>query len=532
MKKFINYLKQIREQKKLTKTQLYLAFSGILLFLTVLITIPYVNYQFNKNQIASIFATTNLFNDGFESSLSWTKSGSVTWYTGIPKNGTHSVQLRQTGNITKTIPLTGFNSITVAFSMGANSLDNNNENVQALYYNGASWVVLTQINNGSANENNRLNPYSINLPSTVDNLSSFALQFKINGSANNDYAYIDDVSVTGTSSQPTIPPTPTPIASPTPSLIPTPTKTNSPTPTSTQRNTPGDGVGVYYWGYPPSVDSFGQWLDNTITVSGDFMGGLNGWYDYVQMNGLATSLANWTAWEKAQPGRRMVTVGTYPWPYSIGANYSTCATGAYNTYYRQMAQNILASGIERIDLRLAWEFDGSWTGWYYPNGDYANFVGCWQQIVNSVHSIDSSHIITFDWNPTAGCCNYLDERYWPGDAYVDYVGMDLYDVQPNSATQAILTDVAAFAKKHGKKISFPEWGIWPAGNNNGNGDDPNYIQIMYDFCSNPANNVSWQEYFNTATDVDHQLDGATNYPRSSALYKQLFTSPYYQPVGF
>jgi hypothetical protein len=139
-----------------------------------------------------------IFSDDFESSLSWTKTGNTTWYTGSPKNGTHSVRLRVTGSIEKVISLSGYQNINVSFKMGANSLDNNNENVQALYYNGTSWQTLAQINNNSANENNQLNPYTFALPSTVNNLSTFRLRFKINGSGTNDNAYIDDVVISGT----------------------------------------------------------------------------------------------------------------------------------------------------------------------------------------------------------------------------------------------------------------------------------------------------------------------------------------------
>lgn len=223
MKTFISSFETIRERRTLTRNQLYFSIFGILLFLTILITIPAMITQHNRNYNTSAFTSTAIFSDGFESALSWTQSGNVRWYTGTPKTGTHSVRLRQTGSIQKTIPLTGFTGITVSFSMGTDSLDNNNENVPAFYYNGTSWVVLAQINNGSANDNNRLNPYSVTLRATVDNLSLFALQFKINGSANNDYAYVDDVSVTGTGTQPTLTPTatstPTPSPTPIPSIV-------------------------------------------------------------------------------------------------------------------------------------------------------------------------------------------------------------------------------------------------------------------------------------------------------------------------
>jgi hypothetical protein len=139
---------------------------------------------------------STIFGDNFEAGLSWTKNGDVTWYTGSPRKGSHSVRLRRTGSIEKVIPTTGYRNISVSFSMGSNSLEN--ENVQALYYNGSSWQILAQINDGDQNDNNRLNNYRIMLPSTADGRADFALRFKINGSAANDYGFVDDVEVTGT----------------------------------------------------------------------------------------------------------------------------------------------------------------------------------------------------------------------------------------------------------------------------------------------------------------------------------------------
>jgi hypothetical protein len=142
-------------------------------------------------------APQTIFTDTFETALNWTKVGAVTWYTGTPKVGTHAARLQTTASIEKAISLANYSNITVSFRMGANSLDTSSENVQALYYNGTSWITLTTIANGSANENNQLNPYTFTLPATMNNKSTFKLRFKINGSAVDDYAFVDEVKVGG-----------------------------------------------------------------------------------------------------------------------------------------------------------------------------------------------------------------------------------------------------------------------------------------------------------------------------------------------
>jgi PKD repeat protein len=139
-----------------------------------------------------------IFADGFEAALNWPRSGDVTWYTGSPKLGTHGVRLRVTGRIGTTISTVGYENITVSFYMGAYSLDSANENMQALWYDGSTWTVLKQINDGDPEENNQLNYFQYVLPASANNDPAFALAFQLNGSGTGDYGYVDNVVVAGT----------------------------------------------------------------------------------------------------------------------------------------------------------------------------------------------------------------------------------------------------------------------------------------------------------------------------------------------
>ena len=82
--------------------------------------------------------------------------------------------------------------------MAASSLDSNSEKVQAQYFNGTNWQTSAEILNNSAQENNQLHQFNVSLPATVNNLSTFALRFRILGSSTSDYGYVDDVVVSGT----------------------------------------------------------------------------------------------------------------------------------------------------------------------------------------------------------------------------------------------------------------------------------------------------------------------------------------------
>jgi hypothetical protein len=63
--------------------------------------------------------------------------------------------------------------------------------------------------------------------------------------------------------------------------------------------------------------------------------------------------------------------------------------------------------------------------------------------------------------------------YYPGDAYVDVVGDDLYDIRGKAEWAA----AESLYKAHpGKPFAFPEWGLWDI-------DDPGFVDSMARFVS-------------------------------------------------
>jgi hypothetical protein len=77
------------------------------------------------------------------------------------------------------------------------------------------------------------------------------------------------------------------------------------------------------------------------------------------------------------------------------------------------------------------------------------------------------------WNPQGfGAPNVPGnsaQAYYPGDAYVDVIGNDLYDIRGHGATWAAAD---ALYKAHpGKAYAFPEWGLWGF-------DDPQFVRRM------------------------------------------------------
>jgi hypothetical protein len=104
------------------------------------------------------------------------------------------------------------------------------------------------------------------------------------------------------------------------------------------------------------------------------------------------------------------------------------------------------------------------------------------------------------------------QAYYPGDAFVDVVGDDLYDIRGKAEWAA----ADALYKAHPKKpFSFPEWGLWGI-------DDPAFIKQMATFVKTHRR-TRMIAYFNAKPGSIFDLESK---PKSLAAYRR-----YIVPLG-
>lgn len=155
---------------------------------------------------------------------------------------------------------------------------------------------------------------------------------------------------------------------------------------------------------------------------------------------------------------------------SSGASLAVGATGAYDKYFATLARGLVSAGQGNAVLRIGWEFNGIWFPWS-AKGHAAQFTAYWRDIVTTMRAVPGA-AFTFEWNPdrnNLGMGNLAS--YYPGNAYVDYVGLDLYDVEwkqyPGAKAEfsqmesgpSGLDWLASFSAAHHKPMVFPEWGL-------------------------------------------------------------------------
>ncbi len=209
-----------------------------------------------------------------------------------------------------------------------------------------------------------------------------------------------------------------------------------------------------------------------------------------------------------------------------------CAAGSYNSKWRQFGQNIKAAGLDdETIIRLGWEFNGNWYKWQAR--DPQQFARCWRQIVTSAESVAPA--LRWDWNVNRGRGQSVaDARLaYPGDAYVDIVGVDSYDAWPGARDEVGwqaqysgpygLKFWADFAAAHGKKLSVGEWGnsTGPVASGQSGGDNPFYIAKMVNFFRSQGGNLAYEAYFNeSAPYFAGAIFAPTQVPAAAAQYRR------------
>ena len=119
------------------------------------------------------------------------------------------------------------------------------------------------------------------------------------------------------------------------------------------------------------------------------------------------------------------------------------------------------------------------------------------------------------WSPLAGSTPF--EPYWPGAAYVDVGGGDIYKEAGSDPPWATFEKIYAFVKGQHKPWSVPEWGMFGV-------DAPDFVQKMCDhFKSHPTETEEFYE-----SKPGSIFDLATK-PRARGVYKACIT-PYAGPL--
>ena len=339
------------------------------------------------------------------------------------------------------------------------------------------------------------------------------------------------------------------------------------------KNTPY--LAVYRWGAANpnggarANEAFARWLQrpgDSAVWAEDFEA-IEAWENNIE--GGSWQLGEWRDWKQKDPARRLVlSVPLLPggWDKSgpqrgEGAGQSVSleagARGDYNAHFVKLAQTLVDYGLGDSVLRLGWEFNGGWYTWRAGDNPAA-WAEYWKQIVTAIRGVKGAEKLQFCWNPALGWLQFPAPQAYPGDEFVDIIGLDVYDDSWAADTYPLPADADAatmqsrrqkawdeviwgggyglkfwrdFAVEHGKLFALPEWGVSARQDGHGGLDNPDFVSKMHAFIQDPANNVYFSCYFDVqAGDGHHQLspglsgDEPLEFPLASARFRALFAS--------
>ena len=265
-------------------------------------------------------------------------------------------------------------------------------------------------------------------------------------------------------------------------------------------------TGVFSGGFDPTTaEAYDKWLGKSTAYNVDFITNSNYSWD----------VAQWAPLRTAQPASNLLL------SVSIDDMAGTIE-GSYDSIYKSMA-NAIATSYPNAIIRIGWEMNGSWYAWSAAN-KVSTYIEAYNHIASFFRTRSSGFML--EWCPNNGVSASMDcAQAYPGDAYVDCIGMDTYmDYRYGTQTSAArwgylvsntrgLQWQVSFAEQHGKKLSMPEWGV--------NADDPLFIENMHTWLV--TNNYHHASYWDSNSNFKGQLS-LGQYPNAAAAFKSLFGS--------
>ncbi|MBT2439430.1 hypothetical protein J7E93_04690 [Streptomyces sp. ISL-36] len=194
----------------------------------------------------------------------------------------------------------------------------------------------------------------------------------------------------------------------------------------------------------------------------------------------------WARWKAERPGRLFVlnvplldrNEEDLP-DDEVRAGLRRGEGGSYDDHFRTLGERLVAHGLPDAVLVLGWEMNGT-TYSHRCGPDPEAWKAYWRRVVTVLREVPGQRF-RFDFTASRGRDAVEWPRCYPGDAYVDIIGLDAYD-QPEGLTfegQVVeefgLEHHVRFAAAHGKPVSYPEWGLFR------NGDNPVYVRGMLDW---------------------------------------------------
>ncbi len=277
-------------------------------------------------------------------------------------------------------------------------------------------------------------------------------------------------------------------------------------------------LGVYGANSPSAIREFESFLGREVDAIHGVVGGAN-WWDFTQS-------AQWAANDLWKDIDRPVLWSVPLLVWNGNPTLEQAAAGNFNGYYTDVAESLLAGrqgDNDPIYIRTGWENNLQNFPWSSVGHEDA-FIGAFRQFVDSFR--DVSDRFRFEWNINHTWDGADPMRAYPGDAYVDVMGMDIYwNVGQQGYNAQVAWDHMRSAPRglewferqadaHGKPTAYSEWGV--------DSNDASFIKNMEAWFE--SHDVVYQSYWNSS---DNGIGKLTDWhiPVASQAFRDAFGGP-------
>lgn len=226
-------------------------------------------------------------------------------------------------------------------------------------------------------------------------------------------------------------------------------------------------------------------------------------------------------------------------------NRSDLLHASYVDFWRRLGRELRLSGARAPVVRVGHEMNltGGYQ-WSYGNPRFRapDFVRLYKLAADAIRSEAPNAVRC--WNPGKRTARGHIDELWPGDAYVDIVGVDFYDngvggyVVDDAAWSRLANKVDGggpvgiyawyqYARARGKPFAVPEWATTDPLASGPPTDRPVFIRKMHEFFSFAAarGDLAFESYYNYAfngSDRHPLYPVVAKHRRASQAYQQLF----------
>jgi len=248
---------------------------------------------------------------------------------------------------------------------------------------------------------------------------------------------------------------------------------------------------------------------------------------------------------------REIAVTVKMFPPDESTTLSAVAEGEHTTQHQQFARSLIRNGMSDATLRIGHELNGRWSS----DGAVDRpklFIKAWKQVVTATDSVTEADF-NYMWAPHIGRVHMDPTTAYPGDQWVDIIGLTVYDkgelYYPDRCGDACarerrkrtwdrivsqefgLNDWAEYARQHGKQLAFPEYGVVARNRNDaGGGDNPLFIKNFAQWIAENSDVVKWHNvwsftagpHFVGPTSL-HVSEQYPPHPNASSEFKSRFS---------